>query len=110
MRTLMTNETMGVHLLMAPYMGMFMPCRAYRLRAEWRAKARLAHMKLAFSPDHVLTDLSEEGLDTRPRAPRPLYSTRLAAICDVIMKKGKLKPNPDSTALLMKLSEMDDAP
>ena len=34
MRTLRARETMGVHLLMAPYMGMFIPCKAYRLRAD----------------------------------------------------------------------------
>lgn len=33
--------TRGVQRLMAPYMGMFMPCKAMRERVEWRAKLRL---------------------------------------------------------------------
>lgn len=38
MTTLSTRLTSGVHLLMAPYMGMFIPWRAERLRVAWRPK------------------------------------------------------------------------
>ena len=34
-RTLRTNETIGVHLLMAANMGMFIPCKANKFSAEW---------------------------------------------------------------------------
>ena len=35
MTTLRTRLTRGVQRLMAPYMGMFIPCRALKEREEW---------------------------------------------------------------------------
>ena len=45
MTTLRTRLTRGVQRLMAPYMGMFIPCRAIKEREEWVAKQALQGKK-----------------------------------------------------------------
>ena len=49
MTTLRTRLTRGVQRLMAPYMGMFMPCRAIKEREEWVAKQPLHGRKSRLS-------------------------------------------------------------
>ena len=39
------KETNGVHLLMAPYIGMFIPCSANKLKVACKANKRLAGKK-----------------------------------------------------------------
>ena len=39
------RDTKGVHLLIAPYIGMFIPCNAKRLKVACKANKRLAGRK-----------------------------------------------------------------
>ena len=53
------RETNGVHLLIAPYMGMFIPCKANKLKAECKTNKRLAGRKFLPSLNEYRGKLKE---------------------------------------------------